>query len=94
MNSDQKLSIDTLKQTDQLFRELGGAVLGILPDNLHSTAADARIESTLMNLVVSIRAEVRNQKLWALSDVIRDGVKAIGFIIEDTKDGTRWHKIN
>jgi cysteinyl-tRNA synthetase len=94
MNTEQKLSVDALKQTDQLFRELGGAVLGILPDNLHSTAADARIESTLMDLVVSLRAEVRNQKLWALSDVIRDGVKAIGFIIEDTKDGTRWHKIN
>jgi cysteinyl-tRNA synthetase len=47
-----------------------------------------------MDLVVSIRAEVRKQKLWTLSDIIRDGLKAIGFMIEDKKDGTTWRKIN
>ncbi len=94
LNSEQKLSIDALKQIDQLFSELGGKVLGIIPDQLRSANGDVKAESSLMNLVVSIRAEVRKQKLWALSDIIRDGLKTIGFMIEDKKDGTNWRKIN
>ena len=38
-----------------------------------------------------IRAsEVRKQKLWALSDLIRDRLKELGVTIEDAKDGTSW----
>ena len=94
LNSEQKLCIDTLKNIDQLFNELGGKVLGIIPDQLQSAAGDAKTESNLMDLIISIRAEVRKQKLWALSDIIRDGLKAIGFILEDKKDATTWRKIN
>ena len=94
LNSEQKLCIDTLKNIDQLFNELGGKVLGIIPDQLQSEAGDAKTESNLMDLIISIRAEVRKQKLWALSDIIRDGLKAIGFILEDKKDSTTWRKIN
>jgi cysteinyl-tRNA synthetase len=47
-----------------------------------------------MELIINMRTEVRKQKLWALSDVIRDGLKIIGFVIEDKKDGTTWRKIN
>ncbi|MCX6120609.1 MAG: cysteine--tRNA ligase [Ignavibacteriales bacterium] len=94
LNSEQKLSSETLKQIDQLFDELGGKVLGIIPDELQSATGDAKTESHLMDLVIRIRTEVRKQKLWALSDIIRDGLKIIGFIIEDKKDGTSWRKIN
>jgi cysteinyl-tRNA synthetase len=83
-----------LKQIDQLFGELGGKVLGIIPEQIQSASGDVKTESNLMDLVVSIRAEVRKQKLWTLSDIIRDSLKAIGFMIEDKKDGTTWRKIN
>ncbi len=94
LNSEQKLSIDALKQIDQLFNELGGNILGIIPNQIQSASGEVKTESNLMDLVVSIRAEVRKQKLWTLSDIIRDGLKTIGFIIEDKKDGTSWRKIN
>jgi cysteinyl-tRNA synthetase len=94
LNSEQKLSLVTLKQINQLFGDLGGQVLGIVPDEIRSAAGDAKTESHVMDLVVQIRAEVRKQKLWALSDIIRDGLKAIGFMIEDKKDSTSWRKIN
>ena len=94
LHAEQKLSREALKQIDQCFCELGGNILGILPDNFHAVAGDAKTESHLMDLIVSVRTEVRKQKLWALSDIIRDGLKAIGFIIEDKKDGTTWRKIN
>ena len=94
LNSEQKLSMDTLTQINILFADFGGKVLGIIPDELQSATGDAKAESHLMDLVVQIRTEVRKQKLWALSDIIRDGLKAIGFMIEDKKDSTSWRKIN
>ena len=94
LNSEQKLSLVSLQQINQLFGDLGGEVLGIVPDEIRSATGDAKTESHLMDLVVQIRAEVRKQKLWTLSDIIRDGLKAIGFMIEDKKDSTSWRKIN
>ena len=41
---------------------------------------------TFINLLI----EVRKQKLWALSDQIRDKLKELNVTIEDSKDGTKW----
>jgi cysteinyl-tRNA synthetase len=43
--------------------------------------------------VLEIRREVRSQKLWHLSDVIRDGLKELGIALEDKKEGTSWKKM-
>ena len=47
-----------------------------------------------MDLIITVRAEVRKQKLWTLSDIIRDSLKRIGYTIEDRKDNTTWRKMN
>jgi len=39
---------------------------------------------------VEVRNELRAQKNWALSDKIRDELKALGVILEDSKEGTTW----
>jgi cysteinyl-tRNA synthetase len=41
--------------------------------------------------LVEVRSEVRKQKLWPLSDLIRDRLKELGVTIEDGKQGTTWH---
>jgi cysteinyl-tRNA synthetase len=43
-----------------------------------------------VNLLVEVRSEVRKQKLWALSDQIRDKMIELGVMIEDSKEGTTW----
>ena len=43
-----------------------------------------------IDLLVEVRSEVRKQKLWALSDLIRDKLKDSGVILEDSKEGTKW----
>jgi len=61
-------------------------VLGLkLEEKQGSGGADAFI-----NLLIEVRAEVRKQKLWALSDQIRDKLKELNVTIEDSKDGTKW----
>ena len=76
---------EQLKSAQGVFRELAG-VLGLkLEEKQGSGGADAFI-----NLLIEVRAEVRKQKLWALSDQIRDKLKELGVTIEDSKDGTSW----
>jgi cysteinyl-tRNA synthetase len=43
-----------------------------------------------INLLIEIRRELRQQKLWALSDTVRDRLKELGVMIEDSKAGTTW----
>jgi cysteinyl-tRNA synthetase len=74
-----------LKPAQETFHELAN-VLGLkLEEKQGSADADAFI-----NLLIEVRAEVRKQKLWALSDQIRDKLKELNVTIEDSKDGTTW----
>jgi len=82
---DNGSTTDQLKAAQSTFRELAG-VLGLkLEEKQGSGDADAFI-----NLLIEVRAEVRKQKLWALSDQIRDKLKELNVTIEDSKDGTKW----
>jgi cysteinyl-tRNA synthetase len=74
-----------LKPAQDSIRELTG-VFGLrLSEKTGSGGADKFID-----LLVEVRAEVRKQKLWALSDQIRDRLKELGVTIEDGKEGTSW----
>lgn len=46
----------------------------------------------LMDLILDIREEARNNKNWELADRIRDGLSEIGFEIKDTPQGVVWEK--
>jgi cysteinyl-tRNA synthetase len=76
---------EQLQPAQALFRELTG-VLGLkLEEKKGSGDAD-----TFIDLLLEVRSEVRKQKLWALSDLIRDRLKERGVVIEDGRDGTTW----
>ena len=65
------------------------AVLGmILPQETQTEG----LTDDLMELILSIRGEARAKKDWATADAIRDGLKEIGIVIEDTPQGARWKK--
>jgi cysteinyl-tRNA synthetase len=76
---------DQLKPAQLVLIELTG-VLGLqLKEKKGSGDADKFID-----LLVQVRSEVRKQKLWGLSDQIRDRLKSLGVTIEDSKEGTTW----
>ena len=79
----------TLAAIDALFRELGGEVLGVVPEREESTA-DAGREDGLVRLLIDLRAEARAKKDWATGDTIRDRLKELGVVLEDRADGTIW----
>ena len=79
----------TLAAIDALYRELGGEVLGIVPER-EEGAPDAGREDGLVRLLIDLRAESRAKKDWATGDTIRDRLKELGVVLEDRADGTIW----
>ena len=75
-----------LEPAQAMFNELTG-VLGLQLQELSGTQTSA---DPFIDLLVEVRNELRAQKNWALSDKIRDELKALGVILEDSKDGTTW----
>jgi cysteinyl-tRNA synthetase len=92
LNLETKFSAESLQKIDTLFRVLGGTVLGIVSGQPTASTSDIKFEADLMQLIIGVRADVRSQKLWALSDLIRDGLKKLGVTLEDKKDGTVWRR--
>ncbi len=74
-----------LKPAQNLLRELANVFGLSLSEKTGSEGADKFID-----LLVEVRSEVRKQKLWALSDLVRDRLKELGVTIEDSKEGTLW----
>jgi len=79
---------DELQPAQNTLRELSG-VLGLRLD------ADAKEETDqqaapFIELLINLRAELRKQKNFALSDQIRVQLTELGVILEDSKEGTSW----
>ncbi|HQC63778.1 MAG TPA: cysteine--tRNA ligase [Anaerolineaceae bacterium] len=76
-----------LAQAQGVFMELAG-VLGLtLEEKKAQSASDA---DAFIDLLVALRRDLRAEKNWALSDKVRDSLKELGVILEDSKDGTSW----
>ncbi len=76
-----------LKPAQELIVELT-AVFGL---QLGQAATKTSAAEPFIDLLVAIRTELRNQKLWALSDHIRDQLAALDVLLEDSKSSTTWH---
>ena len=42
-----------------------------------------------VSALIEARAQARQEKNWATADAIRDGINALGLVVEDTAAGTR-----
>ncbi len=78
-----------LRAMDHLFNDLAGDVLRILPESLEEQAGGDLIAG-LMDMVLDMRATYRQEKAWKRADQIRDGLKALGVVLEDGPEGTTW----
>ena len=72
------------------LRELAG-VLGLaLEGGAAEGATNAVAAKPFIDLLVSVRNDLRAAKQWALADKIRDQLGELGITLEDSRDGTTW----
>ena len=72
------------------LRELGG-VLGLTFEERPSTEDDLAA-APFIDLLVSVRTELRAARQFALADQIRDGLAEQGVTLEDGPQGTQWQR--
>lgn len=77
-----------LEPAQSMLRKLAG-VLGLTLSPAASQGTGTA--DSFVDLLVEIRSELRKQKLWALSDLVRNRLQELGVVLEDSKDGTTWH---
>ena len=70
------------------LRELGG-VLGLTFAERSSSAGELAA-APFIDLLVSVRSDLRAARQFALADQIRDGLAAEGVTLEDSAQGTQW----
>jgi cysteinyl-tRNA synthetase len=75
-----------VKVATKLFDELATDVLGLVY-NRKLESLDDEVEA-----LIAARTEARKNKNWAEADRIRDLLKEMGIILEDTAQGIKWHR--
>jgi cysteinyl-tRNA synthetase len=76
-----------LDQAQVLLRELAEDVFGLRLERQETEIVGA---APFIDMLVDFRGQLRDQKLWELSDQLRDQLDELGILIEDSKDGTSW----
>jgi cysteinyl-tRNA synthetase len=79
--------INTLKVLFKTFLEdILGVRTGLDMENKDNMSA----YNGAVDLLMEIRSDAKAAKDWAMSDLIRNKLSALGFNIKDTKNGVEW----
>lgn len=93
LSSGAKISYGALKKIDLLFTEQGDEILGILPKKTSIINIESEKDiNGLISLLIDTRQGLRAVKNWGLADEIRKKLDDLGFILEDSPDGTIWKR--
>jgi len=75
-----------VNEAQETLRSLAG-ILGLALEEQTQLAPDA---GAFIELLISVREDLRTSKQWQLADNIRTGLTDLGVTLEDTPQGTRW----
>jgi len=87
LDKNGEIEVKTKKRTLEILHQLLD-VLGIKEKKREPERREATEQ--LLSLILKIREQARERKDWKTADAVRDELESIGFIIEDTPQGTRW----
>jgi len=85
-------SVDTLQsdEADRARATLRSMIVRLGDAAVNGLRDPADVLGPLMSVVLAVRATVRTEKRFDLSDMIRDHLAAVGFEVRDTPDGVIW----
>ena len=89
LNSGKTLSQGTLAAIDDIYGELGGDILGIIPEDLAEGASEELVEG-LMDIILEIRGAYREAEAWERADALRDRLEELGVVVDDRPEGPVW----
>jgi len=81
-----KFSKKDLQKAEEIIRELGG-FFQIIPE-----LREEELPKEIAELIKE-REEARKKRDWAKADSIREQIRKLGYVLEDTSDGVKWRRI-
>ncbi len=87
----EKINENDLTILKSLYNSFVFEILGLKNNNSDSEAKD-ELAPELMNMIINLRTEAKNNKDWPTADYIRDQLKKLKIVLKDTKEGTEWEK--
>jgi cysteinyl-tRNA synthetase len=89
LNSGQPIGKAMLTAIDQLYRDYGSTVLGVIPDEFKQESNYELVDG-LVRMLIEMRKDARAAKDFKRSDQIRDQLLALGVVLEDGRGGTAY----
>jgi cysteinyl-tRNA synthetase len=86
----ETINAEELKKVNSIFSVYFRGILGIT-DSVNNETSHL---DSILNVLIDLRLQAKLDKNFALSDAIRDKVKASGIEIMDSKDGSTWRFID
>jgi len=86
----EKISEKDLELTKELFRIMVYDILGLVKPV--DGAVDDELTGRVVEAMLDLRQEAKDNRDWATADKIRDALTAAGIKIKDTRDGYSWEK--
>lgn len=84
------LNADDINGLKVLFKTFLEDILGIRTGLDMERQENMAAYNGAVDLLMEIRSDAKAAKDWAMSDLIRDKLTALGFNIKDTKNGVEW----
>lgn len=85
----ESLTANDLELLTLTFNEFITDILGLLPEE---TGKDDIVDN-LVQTIITLRQQARENKDFKTSDLIRDELKKIGIALKDSKEGTSWEML-
>jgi len=89
LSSGKTLSQGTLTAINDIYIELGGDILGIIPEDV-SQDVDSELVESLMEIILDIRERYRAAENWEQADSLRARLNELGVVIDDRPQGPVW----
>src|SRR6476620_7753416 len=89
-------NVDITKVDTQVFNDFKNAYVGFMEDVLglkEESTQDDKLLDGAVKVLIELRKKARTDRNYALSDKIRDDLKAIGVQLKDGKDGEITYSI-
>ncbi|MCH2223630.1 MAG: cysteine--tRNA ligase [Crocinitomicaceae bacterium] len=80
----------TAVDIELLQKEMNAFVHDVLGISGISESSESRLDP-VMDLILDLRQDARQNKDWGTSDKIRDGLASAGITVKDSKEGTTWN---
>lgn len=84
------LTASTLERLQKTFTDFIFEIFGLLEED--SSSGGNGIVDGLMELILDMRQQARENKDWGTSDKIRDALKELDIQVKDGKEGATWTK--